>query len=601
MSAKKTNASFDAKRRKLLKLLGLGGAVAAGQSVAGQVRVDRQQPVREVITAQRAERYVAIKLLRTFDLLSLELRYYNFSVSRNTLVKRSDPAYLVVIFQPQTMSEQAWNETATPQGTPVMEPPTIPGRILIGGESRLVFQIPSSVSNIKLDVNELLDWDKYEPVVNDRARQPARRITVLPRNNNQRINSIQQKLNTTKFNPRTSVVRGMTKDEKLQVNSILIADKLNSRADAIVNVRDNFKALSNDPVGPLGELETSLEVPLRLYLSPTKIAGWNHISKLQPDHGIIKASNKLFELWHTRMGTKTSKGVIDETDLTADQRLVRALWADDAQLDYKATVIEKVDNMLGVTSMSNKDRHQIVHESSNFQIPRFVPPPIKAYKLFLSTLGAWLDSEFVVERKKLENAGVLIGDNNSLNLLKWRHIETLGREHYVEIVKAGNIMPFGHEAVLIKITERKPHPGTGTAANFQRKIVVITEPIKDYNYRDSANVFLNFSFSKIEMITTISPLLDATKKKIVDSLPGTGDEQFVITSGGGSQVLFKVKGTDLDGNHIDFSLPLAFVSTDVLGNDATIASLAAQYNTAMKVATHSNFNGQKFTLAQSAF
>jgi hypothetical protein len=30
----------------------------------------------------------------------------------------------------------------------------------------------------------------------------------------------------------------------------------------------------------------------------------------------------------------------------------------------------------------------------------------------------------------------------------------MGREHYVEIVDAGNIMPFGHEAVLIKITER---------------------------------------------------------------------------------------------------------------------------------------------------
>lgn len=601
MPGKKSNPSFDEKRRKLLKLLGLGGAIAAGQSVAGQIRVDR--PIREVPV--RGERYISINLLRPFDLLSLELRYYNFSYSAKLLQKKADPAYLVVIFQPQSISEQAWNETAGG-----LENPTIPGGILIGGESRLVFQIPASVSSIKMDVNEMLDWDKYEPVVNERAKQPASNKVLLPKTNT-RYRVIEQKLNSNRTIKKAQVIRGMTKDEKALINSIIVPEAINSRAEAIVNIRENVRNLANDPVGPLKELETSLELPLRLYLSPTKIAGWNHLIKTDPDKGIIKEANKLFELWHTRMGTKTTNG-IDESDLTIEQRLVRALWADDAQTDYKATVIEKNDNMLGLTSMTNKDRHQIVHESSNFQIPRFVPPPIKAYKLFLSTLGAWLDSELVVERKKLDTAGVLYGDGNSLNLLKWRHIETLGREHYVEIVRAGNIMPFGHEAVLIKITERKPHNGSGTAANFQRKIVVITEPVKEYNYRDSNGTFLNFSFSRVEMITTISPLLDATKKKLADPFsfgappalppklnqdpPSPGDEQFVIISGG-KEVLFKVKAEDLDGNQIDFTIPLAFVSTDVLGNVANITKLTDAYTAGMKIANSTNFNGQKFTLA----
>ena len=507
------------------------------------------------------------------------------------------------------MSEQAWNET---EGG--METPTIPGRMLISGNSRLVFEIPAAVSSIPLDVNELLDWEKYDLVVNERAKQPVgRRLTILPIN--KRVNDIQRKINTQGINKNTPVIRGLSKDEKIIINNILIPEVINSRADAIVNIRENVLSLIKDAVGPLGELETSLEVPLRLYLSPTKLAGWKHLKKLDPDKGILKETNKLFELWHTRMGIKTVKG-IDETDLTIEQRIVRALWADDASKDYTATVIEKMnDNVLGLTSMTNKDRHQIVHESSNFQIPRFVPPPIKAYKLFLTTLGAWLDCELVVQRKKLETAGVLFGNGNALNLLKWRHIETMGREHYVEIVKAGNIMPFGHEAVLIKITERKPHGGTGAAANFQRKLIVITEPVKEYNYHDSNGEFMNFSFSRVEIITTTSPLLDVAKKKIADSLPSallqlippkpgempppSGDLQFVIISNG-EEVPFKIKAQDLDGNTIDFTISLAFVSTDVLGSTANVQALTDGYNSGFSINTGTDFKGQKFTLAPQA-
>lgn len=620
MPGKKSSHSFNEKRRKLLRILGLGTAVAAGQSVAGQIRpqktpqrvptVDKPKP--EITTQpQPTARYITIKLLRPFDLLSLDLRYYNCGVTGGKIVKRSDPAYLVVIFQPQTISEQAWNETSGGLDTP-----TVPGKMLISGESRLAFKIPANVNNIPLDVKELLDWEKYELLVNDRAKQPPGTNMIIPQNNG-RIKMIGDKLNArstsrTKAAKQTKVIRGMSKDERKAANNLLIGDVMNSRAEAIVNMRENIRQLAQDPVGPARELETSIEVPLRLYLSPTKLAGWSHLTKLDPDNGIIKQSNQLFELWHTRMGTKTIEG-IDESDLTIEQRIVRALWADDAKVDYKEAVIEKTqDNFLGITSMTNKDRHQIVHESSNFTIPNFLPPPIKAYKLFLSTLGAWLDSEFMVERKKLNDAGVLYGESNSLNLLKWRHIETMAREHYVEIVRAGNIMPFGHEAVLIKITERKPHPGTGTAANFQRKIVVITEPVKEYNYR-TGSTFMNFCFSKIEMITTISPLLDPGKKKLSQQpLPGAppptygeepkvaGDEQFVITSNGGEEVLFKVKAEDLDGNLVDFSIPLAFVSTDVLGSNSYVDSLVAAYNGGSRVNNRVEFNGQKFTLAPQA-
>lgn len=609
MSRKKFNRSFDKKRRKFLKFLGLGGAVAVGHSAASQIRVT--QPTREIVGVRNPPKYISIELLRPYDLLSLELRFYNFSLTGNSLQKKGNPAHMVVVFQPQSISEQAWVEQQNS-----IETPTVPGKILIGAESRLVFEIPSSISSIPLDVNELLAWEKYELVVNERAKQPAKRIIARPVINS-KINAARTKISNTRVNKNITLTKGLSKDERLTINNLIITDDNNSRREVITNIRPNIVALAKDPVGPLEELETSLEVPLRLYLSPTKLAGWSHLSKITPDPGMLKATNKLFELWHTRMGTKTTKG-IDESDLTIEQRIVRALWADDANKDYKAVVTEKMlDNILGLTSMTNKDRHQIVHESSNFQIPRYIPPPIKAYKLFLTTLGAWLDSELVVERKKLETAGVLFGDGNSLNLLKWRHIETLGREHYVEIVKAGNIMPFGHEAVLIKITERKPHARTGTAANFQRKIVVVTEPVKDYNYRDNSGEFMNFSFSRVEIVTTVSPLLDVVRKKIAFPLPSAAlsplppkpgdpppapdDLQFVIISGG-KEVPFKIKAEDLDGNIVDFTLPLAFVSTDILGSAANVKALSDGYNKEFggPITTTTDFNGQKFTLAPQA-
>ncbi|MBI5858603.1 MAG: hypothetical protein HZB42_13270 [Sphingobacteriales bacterium] len=585
---------FDKQRRKILKLLGLGSAVVIGNSAASQIRVNNQVLDNRAILATQRENFIRIKLLRPEDLLSLELRYYNFTLSGNVLQKKGNPAYLVVIFQPQSISEQAWNET---EGG--LETPTVPGRIMIGGDSRLVFEIPASISSIPLDIKELLAWEKYNLVVNERAKQAPGPVRIMNPNINSKIIAVRGKISATEYNKNLPAVRGLSKDERKIINTMIVPEaNSNDRREVIANIVPGVIGLARDPVGPLGEMETSLEVPMRLYLSPTKLAGWKHLKKITADKGILKQTNKLFELWHTRMGTKTAKG-IDESNLTNEQRILRALWADDANKDYKAVVNAKNDPILLLTSMTNKDRHRIVHESSNFQIPRFVPQPIKAYKLFLTALGAWLDSEFVVERKKLEEAGVLYGDNNALNLLKWRHIETLGREHYVEIVEAGNIMPFGHEAVLIKITERKPHSGTGTAANFQRKIVVITEPVKEYNYRDSKGEFMNFCFSRVEMITTVSPILDPAKKKLVDPSTMNADDQFVIRSSN-KDVLFKIKAEDLDGNFVDFSLPLAFVSTNVLGSASNRDALINAYNAGMKLSTGTDFKGQRFTLAPQA-
>lgn len=606
MNAPQGNKGFRAQRRRLLKWLGLGSAALAARPALAQVRPLNTTLNRDVINMTTQTRYLSIRVLRPEDLLSVELRYYNFTLQGKTLQRKAAPAYLVVVFPPQTMAEQCWNETASG-----LESPTLPGRLLLSGESRLVFSIPAEINTIPLQLTELLAWEKYQLVVNARAKLPAvKRPPIRP--NQPKLINLRNRLNAAgTLAPGSLNEKGLSKSQRQAIAGLVLPEETNSRREAIVNLNTNIRELADPPVGPPAELETALELPFRLYLSPTRQAGWKHRKTLKSGKGLIKDTNRLFELWHTRLATKTAQG-LDESALTAEQRLLRALWADDAKADYKAVVPEVNDPFLQNSSMTGKDRHQIVHETSNFQIPKYLPAPIRARKLFLTTLGAWLDSELQVARKDLQDAGVLYGNGNSLNLLKWRHIETLGREHYVEIVKAGHILPFGHEAVLVKITERKPHGPSGTATPFQRRIVVITEPVKEFDYETSDGQFRNFCFNRIEILTTSSPLLDSPRKPLADSLPGgkqaalppklgdtppgPGDEQFVIISKG-SEVLFKIRAEDLEGNTLDFSIPLAFVSTDVLGNAANVKALTDAYNAGMKVTNRSELQGQKLALA----
>ena len=477
-------SGFNLHRRRFLKFLGASSALAVSNQASGQVRFKKvdaktieKVDIRPELLATKP--YISLKLLRPEDLLSLELRYHGFNLQQKRLRRTQSDAFLVVIFQPQSITEEAGVETVSG-----LTMPELPSRMFIGGESRLVFRLPSSLQEIPIDAETLLGWDDYELEVNPRARAPRTTYEVKPEQIRPSIKTLGKQLQAPNPKTVTAIPRGLSKTEirDLQLQVIYKDTTATvSRREAIKVTPGITGILAKEIPGAPGELETSIEVPNRLYLSPTKSAAWKHRITLGDDEGLVKQANRLFELWHTRLAQKTTYG-IDESELTASRRILRALWADDAENLYTESVaLQELDKDIGLTSMTNRNRHQIVHESSNFSIARFTPPPIQAYRLFLTTLGAWLDSLLEVERENLEAAGILSGTgkpNSELNLLKWRHIETLGREHYVEIVEAGNILPFGHKAVKVTITERKPHKESRTATPFQRELVVITEPKK---------------------------------------------------------------------------------------------------------------------------
>ena len=597
-SGKKSPKKGTIRRRQLLKMLGLGGLALSGENVLSQIKIAKviapntNDELKGILGAD-----LVIHLLRPQDLLSLELHFFNFSLSGNQLIKKGDPALMLVKFPSQSIAESCGTETVV-NNNDTLTLPEMPAKMVISNNSRLVFRI---YKNLSLDVNELLAWENFEPVVNERAKPVAGGFKIISPDLNKRLDKI---FNGSAISPvQLNGIKGISKDEKVIIKQRFFTKDNNAKTNFLTVLNSGITQLMNEPVAPPGDWETSLEIPLRLFLSPTKNAGWLHEIKLNRHKGILQEANQLFELWHTRMGTKANKK-IDVSDLGFEERVLRVLWGANINKEYNnlpaATTDKFTDPFLGNTSMNDFYRHLIVHESSNFQIPGFMPQPVRAYKLFLTTLGAYLDSIFLVDRKKLESISSGSASEPSsggkLALLKWRHIQTLAREHYVELVLAGNIMPFGHEAVLITITERKSHKSSGTATNFKRQLVVITEPSKDYNYRDSNNKFMNFCFHTVEMLTTASPLLDSPKKKLVNPSPMSAEEQFIIRSDN-ADVMFKIRGEDLNGNMVNFSMPLVFVSSTVLGNPANINALADIYNKGVFANNNADFKGQKISLA----
>src|SRR5215212_3575773 len=152
-----------------------------------------------------------VSVVRPQDLLVLEFEFVNLTLqtdqSPNLVRKDAGDAFIVVHFPPQSIAEQA---TVQPEGPP------IPIAARMAGESRLVFKVPDSVTQIPYTLAGLLDSVRagYEQHVAPTALPP---------------------------NPP--------------------AEALSPNAPTI---------------GEPGLQETAIELPYRLILSPNATAGWTH-------------------------------------------------------------------------------------------------------------------------------------------------------------------------------------------------------------------------------------------------------------------------------------------------------------------------------------
>ena len=285
---------------------------------------------------------------------------------------------------------------------------------------------------------------------------------------------------------------------------------------------------------PAGAGETAIEAPFRLVVSPSVQGGWTHADEPVPD-----ASGTAVELWHTRLGHRDDAGTVKE-----GPEPIRAIWARDRERwPTWSTVEPGHDNDPMRMSLDSKDRHMIVRQSSetwardNAKITD--PTPIDATRLYLSSLGAWLDLHAQWQTMPWSQQAMA-------SILTWDHEAPMGRDQYVRVAYPGYLFPFGHRATLVKVTERKikekPNP---RAALFQRKFIVVGEPVKTYAAR-------NNPFKRVEIVPTITPDLFPD--------PGALQDSMFVPKVAGAPFVFVLHCIDADDREVKLPTPLLWVA-----------------------------------------
>lgn len=325
--------------------------------------------------------------------------------------------------------------------------------------------------------------------------------------------------------------------------------------------------------------ETALVVPYRLILSPEvdDDPAWAHARQPVTFDGRT-------ELWHTRLGRDGADGSrevagVDEVDERTPARL-RAVWTesfDPNQALFLGCNHPLVADPFAPMSLTPADRAAVTMLTGTGD------DRIATRRLFLSALGAWLDVTF--------NRGA--GNNNCPTPLEsWTHKAAMGRDFFVRVVYRGTLLPFGHRAVLIKITERKFERDAAddtVAALWQRQFLIVREPEKTFNNR-------KLPFRRVRILTESTPSLRLTSAAAkLGSLAADGNGGFwpiILVDGADRDFPFQVMATDWDGQTVDLTLPMAW-----LADGADLAVARAAYNAETGARVMRPMAGQKIAFA----
>jgi len=616
---KTSNQSCDTSRRKIIKTIASVPLITNPLGYAVINVIERK----EIRNRKARENYLSLEVIRPIDLLKLTFRFYNCQYQKRDqftfVVKdnRKKQSFLVVIFPSQHTLEQAFLEAENQANN---EPLKLPAKFIRAGKSRLVYELPMEFDGIPLTMEKLLDWSNYKLKINYRARITLAAV-VPPTSINKQLNLKDktipqnygyihdQDIDHTKVpladNPKYKT-QNRRKYDLTQLEKILPKNEI---------IRINEEALSKTvkknqlQVAPPAELETSIEAPARLFISPNQLNDFTHILKTNTDtrtkythppgniqsltigDPLNKQEGVIVELWHSRMGVKMKNGYVNENTYP-QLKTIRALWS----TDFDNPAIEQPFR----APLDSRDRYLLVRETSDYGIQGYTPRPVQARQLFLSALGSWLNFDGNFDYPDREGKG--------LELLKWQHRATMGRDQFVKVVQAGFLYPFGHKASLVKISERKVDPATKVAAIRKRYFVVVMEKEKLYAGRDNKNNFIPFPFQSVEILTAATPNLDHTDSILNLSTEAPKSNYDESTTEipvynfwmevGGNPFLFDLITTDKEGQMAGWRIPMIFISESGAFDSSAVDQINDVYNGNTDRAT-SAANGQVVAYAES--
>lgn len=543
---------------------------------------------------------LAVSVVRPEDLLVLkfEFRNLNLQIGQGQPPKlipatggqgRPGPPVLVVNFPPQHVAEQAFYEAEKSK-----ELPKFPIEARLAGWSRLVFAIPNGMPFIPYTLSSLLNWSDYQQIVAPAAAPPppppkpkrSLRLKVpskpgpkrLPR---RRFNKKQSfPFLDGLVEPRWHEVRGTVHPFHLvqtvlrgehRPQMILIARKNAPRLksnQAIQSQIPNIQAVRRQPPSLPTPLQlrnvTALEVPYRLFLSPSGMAGWGHMTRPVVFNGRT-------ELWHTRLGVRkknrSGQWGVDESDTW--YRTMRAIWSPDVDRDDPSggpskNSQDKDRNPFLMLPQAN-DRHQLVHLMANGKdIPKgWQERVMKIDRFMMSALGAWIKSRYLFDPAP-----------PVLDLIEWVQHGNMGRDQFVKVVNEGFLYPCGHKAVLVRISERKfekTDKNAIVALLRYRQFIVVREPIKTYpGPGQEALTFSdgrNFPYQSLQITNLVTPKLDKKENSPVFKPGQHTNRDAFWPQVSGEDYQWHLIGKDWAGQTSEFSMPLIFIDK-IVGTSA---------------------------------
>jgi hypothetical protein len=598
-----------------------------------------------------------IELVRPDDLLHLQIEGVNLQLDSRqgspvlVVDNPSQSAYLRVIFSPQTITETAVFAASTVEpegnpkrpdpdanykppsnvenlfdpGTPQTYPPGAPpGNInnvqptsvaQIGHPTRLVFKVPPQ-TEIPFSTEGLLDWTKLELSVNGIAAigdnptpdqvaaapdiaQPADTETAIELPYRLIISPTAEVTWRHRFAPFT--FGGQT--ELWQTRLALKVPKTPDTPDGIAELLDT------DPA-PLRSHQLGLpdSAPLRAIWSPDFSPEELPAPQLDPDLG---------------------RTAMDNNDRHQIVVLTSAFHGYVADYTIELLIAPVVAPGRALVAIGDIGAISLV------QTGPYVPQPFHATQLMLSAFGGWMHSRghwdplprpappvifkppdfneifkdlaILREPQPRErfapdiaiNPAIIPGlfqpESKSLDLSEWVHIAAQGRDHYVRIVYEGELWPFRNRASLIKVTERKFEEKNGSIVAYlmQRMFIVVREPEKTFAKDDFGN-----PFKRVRLKTLVTPDIAPP-----DVVAGTRTFWVQVFVGPGAPDFFRFHavGTDVEGNAVDFTVPMLFVSV----SDVELDNPVSEYNAPKKPLMNEKVRacivpGQKVALAPAS-
>lgn len=582
----------------------------------------------------RPRKAMTIKILRPEDLVWLEFEFHNFRFSNRgkssflELENSREQGVVVIQFPTQHTLEEAWYEV-TQMDSGSTQAVNLPARHIRAQRSRLVYELEAGHPGFELTMEQLMDWSKFKLRVHPRAWIKIPQIAVprplgTPTGKQAVAAPVMQNMTVSARTNDYRIRMAERSPSKVAQTAVYSESSLSGvlSADKLASIRPSFDISSlrvDMKVGPVPELSTSIEAPALLYISPNQLNDFTH--KTEPrfrdseearlTEQVITAQfrvldplntnrGEITELWHTTLGVKLGNQKISARSLPA-LKTIRALWAFDAKADYKGCAL--IDEPFQA-SLDANDRHKLVHTTSNYSIQGFTPFPVPIRQLMLTTLGAYIDLHAFFD--------VPSPADTWLNVIEWQHMATLGRDHYVKIVREGYLFPLGHRAALVKVTERKFDKTTKAAVNRMRMYIVVLQKEVLYDRNDPAAKFIKYPFQSARIGNDSTPDIDKPDNVVPEpklkpfriptgpsdcpQKPGRSSTYnfFIYVNSKGFP--FDVTFTDKEGTEHQVKMPMAFVE-NVSGRTKNLVDMMVAAYNPKKDFTDIPFAGQQVAYA----